>query len=149
MNINQLIEKIKSIVLEKLEFKAFYIGNAWDNAAGKGDKYPCAWMEFPVMIDYKSQGKHSKQLSFSMDFLTLPKLDDTQDEIDKISDIEEYVDQFLQYLKKDIDFSLVDLPVGISIKSFNADNACGIRLDLKVNTGRFCLDPICYTNTTC
>jgi hypothetical protein len=31
-----------------------------------------------------------------------------------------------------------DLPTGLSVKSINADVACGIRLDIKINTGRVC-----------
>ena len=145
MNINKLIERLKYIVLDKMEFKGFYVGNVWDNSQSKGDKYPCTWMEFPVLVDYKSVGKHTKEFTFSMDFLVLPKMDDLEDEINKISDIEQYVDLFLQYLKKDTDFPLIETSTGISVKAFNADNACGIRLDVKVNTGRYCPeDKICY-----
>lgn len=100
MNINQLVEKVKLIVLDKLEFKEFTVGNTWDMAAGKGDKYPCAWMEFPVLVTYSVTGKLQKELTFSIDFLNLAKLDDTADEINHISHMEEYADIFLQYLKR-------------------------------------------------
>jgi hypothetical protein len=140
MNINTLVEKIQSIVLNRLEFQQFRVGNTWDMSAGKGDKYPCVWMEFPVLVDYVTNNKLTKDFVFSIDFLNLAKLDDTRDEINHISHMEEYADIFLQLLRKDLESTITANPTGLSVRSFNADNACGIRLDIKITTGRYCID---------
>ncbi len=147
MTIQQLIDKVKVIVQEKLQINTFYIGNNFDMSAGKGDNYPCVWFEMPVLVNYNNKCKHSKEYTFSMDFLTLPEYDDTTDEINMISHMESYADGFLQHLKMDLDFSLVDFPNGLTVKSMNADKACGIRLDIKVNTGRICVDCLEHPET--
>jgi len=139
MNIQNLVDLIRIIALDDLELSSFYVGNTWDHSAGKGDQYPCLWLEMPILVDYQAQTKLSKQYTFSVDILMLPKMDNLEDEISKISECEILADKFLSYLKLQTDFSLVNLPSGLSVKSFNADNAVGIRLDLKVNTPRECL----------
>jgi len=138
MTIQNLVDVCKDITLHKLQFKSFYIGNTWDMSAGKADIYPCLWLEMPVLVDYQTINKINKQFTFSLDLIILPKLDDTTDEINMISHMEEYADEFLYYLKQNPDFILMDFPTGLTIKSINADNACGIRLDIKVKTGRVC-----------
>lgn len=138
MTINQLVSRCRDIVLDKMEFQSFYIGNVWDQSTQKGDTYPTAWFELPVIVEYNSVGKHSKQYSFSIVLLTMPKMDDVPDEVNKISDIERYADIFLQYLKEDKDMALVERAIGMSVKSINSDYAVGIRLDIKINTGREC-----------
>jgi hypothetical protein len=138
MTINELMEACKDITLNKIEAASFYVGNTWDMAAGKADIYPCVWFEFPVLVSYSTRVTLSKEFTFSLDFLIMPKMDDTTDEIQKISDMEIMADSFLYWLKKDLRFPLEDLPTGLTVKSINADNACGIRLDIKVNTGRAC-----------
>jgi hypothetical protein len=119
----------------------------WDQAAGKGDVYPCVWFEMPVLVEYSSQNKFSKQFSFSIDILDLPKLDDLSSEIDRISYCEQLADEILYQLFKDKDceksYTLVNLPNGLTVKNINADGACGIRVDLKINTGRECLGVQC------
>jgi hypothetical protein len=148
MNINCLVNRCKSIALENLNFKSFYIGNTFDHSTSKGDTYPCLWAEMPILVDYNNACKHSKQFTFSLTFLTLPHLDDTVDEINMISHLEEYADKFLQYLKEDKDLSIVPSPTGLTVKAINADVACGIRIDIKVNTGRVC-DDICDIKELC
>jgi hypothetical protein len=149
MNISQLICKCKDIALNKLDMKSFYVGNTFDHSTSKGDSYPCLWFEMPVLTEYSIAGKHNKQFTFALSFLNLPKLDDLNDEINHISHMEEYADRFLQYMKQDPDFSLFQTPVGLSLKAINSDIACGIRIDIKVNTGRVC-DPVtCDTEPPC
>jgi hypothetical protein len=139
MNIQELVDKVKDIALNKVQVKSFYVGNTWDQSAGKGDLYPCVWFEFPVLADYTTTVTLSKQFTFSLDVLDIPKLDNTIDEILKISDCEVIGDKIMIYLQRDPDFKLISGPTGLSVKSINADNACGIRIDIKVNTGRECL----------
>jgi hypothetical protein len=149
MTIQELVDVCEDIALNKIELKSFYVGNTWDMAAGKGDIYPCLWFEFPILVDYSTVNTLSKQYTFSLDFLTLAKLDDTLDEINMISHMEELADLFLLYLKKQKGFPLIDIPTGLTVKSINADNALGIRLDLKVNTGRVCPDCTQKTDELC
>lgn len=136
MNINDLVEVIRDISLNKIDCKSFYVGNTWDMSTGKGDLYPNCWLEFPVLVTYSTTTNLSKEFTFSLDFLTLAKPDDVYDEINMISHMEELADDFLYWFKKDPDFKMIDLPTGLSVKSINADNAVGVRLDIKVNTGR-------------
>jgi hypothetical protein len=148
MNISKLVERCKSIALDNLEFKSFYIGNTWDHSTSKGDVYPCLWFEMPVLVEYNVAGKHSKLFTFSLTFLTTPELDNTEDEINMISHLEEYADKFLQLFKDDNRFPLVQTPTGLTVKAINADVACGIRLDIKVNAGRVCED-LCNIKELC
>ena len=149
MSIQELVDVCRDISLNKIDAKTFYVGNTWDMSTGKGDIYPAVWFEFPVLVDYTTVGPLSKQLTFSIDFLTLANLDDTLDEIQMISHMEELADLFLLYLKKQKGFSLVDIPTGLTVKSINADNACGLRIDLRVNTGRVCPDCTKKTDELC
>jgi hypothetical protein len=148
MNISKLIERCESIAIDNLGFKSFYIGNTWDHSTSKGDVYPCLWFEMPVLTEYNITGVHSKQISFSLTFLVLPKLDDTADEIQMISHMEEYADKFLQLFITDKKFPLIQSPTGLTLKAINSDVACGIRLDIKVNTGRVC-DDLCDIKDLC
>jgi hypothetical protein len=148
MNISKLVERCKSIALDDLGFKSVYVGNTWDHSTSKGDTYPCLWIEFPILSEYNIVGTHSKQFSFSLCFLVLPKLDNTEDEIQMISHMEEYADKFLQLFQQDKRFPLVPSPTGLTVKAINSDIACGIRLDIRVNTGRVC-DDLCNIKELC
>ena len=139
MTIQELSDKIKAIALDDVGLRSYYIGNTWDMSAGKEDTYPNLWLEMPILVEYSTQQKLYKTFTFSVDILMLPKLDDLPDEIDKISQCEVYADQFLHYLRQDSDFVIQDFPSGLTVKTINADQACGVRLDIKVNTGRVCL----------
>lgn len=139
MTIQNLVDVVKGITLDDIQLKTFYIGNTWDMSTGKGDIYPALWFEMPVLVNYNVQNKQNKQFVFSVDILKMPEMDNTTDEILKISECEVLADKFLSYLKQSADFHLVEAPTGLSIKSINADNACGIRLDIQVNTQRECL----------
>ena len=139
MNIQNLVDLVKTIALDDIEVKSFYVGNNWDMSAGKGDIYPNLWLEFPILVDYTNVSKLNKQYTFSIDIITLAKPDDLLDEIHQISHMEELGDKFLQYLKQDRTFNLIDVTTGLSIKNINADNAVGIRLDIRINTPRVCL----------
>jgi hypothetical protein len=74
MNINELVKKLEYIVIEKLEFQAFYLGNPFDMSVTKGDKYPNSWLELPIITNYSLQNKNTKEINFSMDFLFLSKV---------------------------------------------------------------------------
>lgn len=148
MNIQKLIDRCKSIALDNLGFKSFYVGNTWDQSTSKGDTYPALWFEMPVLVEYNIAGKNSKQYTFSVVFLALPKLDNLDDEIHKISHLEEYADKFLQLLITDKRFPVIQSPTGLSVKAINADIACGIRLDIRVNAGRVC-DELCDITELC
>jgi len=139
MTIQNLVDVVKGIVLDDLGMSSYYVGNSWDMSTGKADTYPNCWFEMPVLVNYNVQNKQYKTFVFSLDFLKLPEMDNTSDEILKISECEVLADKFLSYLKQDSDFSLVETPTGLSVKSINADNACGIRLDIRVNAKRECL----------
>jgi hypothetical protein len=139
MTIQELVDLVKDLSLNSIEAKSFYIGNTWDQSSGKGDIYPCVWFEFPVMTAYQTVDVITKELTFSLDFLTLAKSDNTVDEINMISHMEVLADLFLYYLRQQKQYlSLVDKPIGLTVKNINADNAVGIRLDIKINTGREC-----------
>ena len=139
MTIQNLIDVVKGIALNNLEFKSFQVGNTWDMSTGKGDVYPALWFQMPVLTSYNVQNKQSKAISFTVDILKLPEMDNTSDEILKISECEVLGDKFLSYLKRNTDFTMVEGPTGLSVKSINADNGCGIELDIQVNTKRECL----------
>jgi hypothetical protein len=138
MNIKKLIERCRSIGLENLGLKSVYVGNTWDQSKSKGDVYPCLWFEMPVLVEYNVGGKHFKQYSFSLVFLGLSELDNTEDELIKISYLEEYADKFLQLLYQDKSLGIIPSPTGLTVKSINADVACGIRIDLRINVSRVC-----------
>jgi len=139
MTIQELVTVVKDIALEDISLNSFYVGNTWDHSTGKADQYPCLWFEMPVLVDYNVQSKLFKTFIFSIDILMLADLDNVYDEIDKISQCEVLADKFLYYLKQNTDFNLVNNPSGLSMKSVNADDAVGIRLDIRVNTPRVCL----------
>lgn len=136
MTIEELKDIVKGIALDDLELKSFYIGNTWDHAAGKRDLYPCLWLEMPIFSNYQISGKLYKTFSFAVAILAYPSLDDLESELAHISEAEVNLDKFLQYLKT---YGLNPNPQGITIKSVNADNACGIRCDIDVTTVRECL----------
>jgi hypothetical protein len=101
------------------------------------------------LTTYSLANKDTKEFEFSLDFLYLPKFDNVPDEFNFMSHAEEMLDLFLQYLRKDPDLSITSA-TGLTIKSVNADYATGIRLDIKITTGRYCPpDCITYTNPTC
>jgi len=139
MNINELVEVIKDITLDDINCNSFHVGNTWDMSTGKADIYPNLWLELPLLVDYNNVGKPNKQFTFSVDIITLAKPDDVNDEIYQTSCMEELADAFLQYLKRNTDFHLIETSTGLSIKNINADNACGIRVDIRLNTPRVCL----------
>lgn len=147
MTIQELVVKCKAIALDYLEMKSFYVGNEWDHSTSKGDTYPALWFEMPVLTEYQTTG-NNKTMTFSLVFLTLPELDNTVDEINMISHMEELADEFLQHLKKDKQLALFQLPTSLSVKAINADVACGVRVDIRVNTGRVCVTP-CVPPTVC
>jgi hypothetical protein len=149
MTIQELIDVCRDIALNKVEVKSFYVGDTWNQSASKGDIYPNIWFETPILIDYSTIVTLSKQFTFSLDFLTLAKMDDVEDELQMISHMEELADLFLLYLKKQKGFPLIDVPTGLTIKNLNADNAVGVRLDIKVNTGRVCPDCTKKTDELC
>ena len=119
MTIQELVDVCEDIALNKIDASSFYVGNTWDMSTGKGDIYPNVWFEFPVLVDYKTISNLTKTFTFSLDFLTLAKSDDTIDEINMISHMEELADLFLYWLKRDPNFKLLDAPTGLSVKSIN------------------------------
>ena len=149
MNINELVKKLEYIVLEKLEFKGFYLGDPFNHATGKGDKYPNVWVETPIMSTYSLSLKNHKEIDISLDFLYIPRLDDVPDEFNFMSHAEEDLDLFLQYLSKDKNLTIISA-TGLTIKSVNADMAAGIRLDMRIRTVRYCPEePIIYIDPIC
>ena len=148
MTIQELVDKCKVIALDKLGFKSFHVGNEWDHSLDKKNTYPALWFEMPVLVEYNIVGKQTKIFTFSLVFLTMPKLDNVEDELNMISHMEVYCDAFLQYLRQDKELSQYQIPTSLSVKAINADVACGVRLDLKIVTGRACDidgDPICLS----
>ena len=139
MTIQELSDKIQAIALDDVQLRSYFVGNTWDMSNGKEDTYPNLWLELPVLLEYNGQNRLYKTFTFSVDILMMPELDNVPDELDKISQCEIYADQFLQYLSQDSDFTLLNFPSAITVKTINADQACGVRLDIKVNTGRVCL----------
>ena len=139
MTIQELVDIVKTIALEKVGMNSFYIGNTWDQSVGKQDNYPNLWFEMPVLVDYQVQAKLSKTYTFSINILMFPEMDDPVDEVDKISQAEILADKFLLYLNQNTSIKMVNNPTGLSVKSINADNACGLRLDIEVQTPRVCL----------
>ena len=139
MTIQELVDIVKTIALEKVDLESFYIGNTWDQAVGKSDDYPNCWFEMPVLVDYQVSAKLSKTYTFSINILMFPKLDDPVDEIDKISQAEVLMDKFLMYMNRDSSIKMLNDPTALSVKSINADNACGVRVDVQVTTPRVCL----------
>jgi len=139
MTLEELVDIVKTITLEDLELNSFYIGNTWDHSAGKRDLYPNLWFEMPVFTSYVVSTKLAKTFTFSVSILEFPSMDNTESEIKNISICEVYADKFLSYLRAN-GISINGEPSGLSIKSVNADNACGIRLDLSISTPRECLE---------
>jgi hypothetical protein len=139
MTISNFIDVCKDIALNKLELQSFYVGNTWDQSSSKGDIYSCLWLELPILIDYSTIVTLSKEFTFSINILDLAKSDNVNDEFRVISECEQRADLFLAYLKQNLKFPLVDRPTGLTVRHINADGACGVRLDIKVNTGRECL----------
>ena len=138
MTISELVEVVKGIAIDDLGLNSFYVGNTWDMAGGKADNYPNLWFELPVLVDYNVQTKLSKQFTFSIDILMLAKLDNVNDEVHQISHCEEYADKFLAFLKTRLSYTLLNNPSGLTLKSINADDAVGVRLDIRINTPRVC-----------
>lgn len=139
MNIQEFVDVCKKIALEKIDCRSFYVGNTWDMSNTKGDIYPNCWFEMPILVEYQITTNLSKQFTVSLDFLTLAKPDNPNDELLKISEMEDLSDLFLYYLKQNADFKLTGLPTGLTLRQMNSDNACGVRIDIRVNTGRKCL----------
>jgi hypothetical protein len=137
MNINELNLILKDVALNKVESESFYIGDKWDNSTGKGDLYPAIWVETPYLIDYQLSGNYTKKITFAIDVLMFPKLDDVEDEVNMISHAEEMGDEFLFYLRKYKELSIASA-TALSVKSFNADQAAGVRIDIVINVGRVC-----------
>lgn len=135
MNIQYFVNKIKEISLNHKQVKGFYVGNTWDMSNTKGDIYPCVWVEFPVLIDYSFK---DKQYSFSIDILGLAKNDDTNSEMNVISQCESIADQLIQAYTKYIDDSAVIKMSGLTVKNINSDMAVGCRIDMQVKTNREC-----------
>lgn len=136
MNINYIVQRIKEIALNHKDIKSFYIGNTWDASTGKGDIYPCLWVEFPVLIEYTPK---QKTYTFSINVLMLAKSDDTYDEMNKQSQCEEIADQLTQAFQKYINNISVGRNVGLTVKNINADVATGVRIDIQFNTNRECV----------
>ena len=109
MTIQELIDVCRDIALNKVEVKSFYVGDTWNQSASKGDIYPNIWFETPILIDYSTIVTLSKQFTFSLDFLTLAKMDDVEDELQMISHMEELADLFLLYLKKQKGMNLITI----------------------------------------
>jgi len=139
MTVQNLVDIVKQVALEQVRLKSFYIGNTWDQAVGKKDNYPNCWFEMPVLVDYNVQAKLSKSYTFSVNILMFPEMDNPEDEINKISQAEVLADEFLLYLNQYSGINMGNNPTGLSVKSINADNACGIRIDIEVMTPRECL----------
>lgn len=138
MTIQNLVDEIKSIVLNDMDIRSYSLGNTWDQSVTKGDQYPHFWFEMPVLVSYNVQAKQFKTFTFSINILQLPKMDNPADEIHHISECEVLMDEFLLRLNQS-SFDIVVNPTSLSIKSVNADNACGVRADIQVNTKRECL----------
>ena len=101
------------------------------------------------MSTYSLSLKNHKEIDISLDFLYIPRLDDVPDEFNFMSHAEEDLDLFLQYLSKDKNLTIISA-TGLTIKSVNADMAAGIRLDVRIRTGRYCPDePIIYIDSIC
>ncbi len=136
MNIQEMIDKIKVISLNHKEIKSFYVGNTWNMSGGKGDVYPAVWVELPVLVGYSINNR--KTYTFSFDVLMLPKNDDVNDEVFKISQCEAIADQLLQAFKSYLPHSGIESMDGLSVKNINADTACGVRIDIRLQTNREC-----------
>lgn len=136
MTIQQLVDRIKEISLNHKDLKSFHVGNTWDMAASKSsDVYPAVWVEFPVLVDYTVK---DKTYTFSIDILALPKQDDVYDEMNVISQCEQIGDQLMQIMKLYIANITFGSMTGLTVKNLNSDIACGVRIDIKVNTNREC-----------
>lgn len=135
MNIQYFVNKIKEISLNHKQVKGFYVGNTWDQSNSKGDIYPCVWVEFPVLIDYSFK---DKQYTFSIDVLGLAKSDNTNSEMNVISQCESIADQLIQAYSKYINDCAVIRMTGLTVKNINADSAVGCRIDMQVKTNRDC-----------
>lgn len=137
MTIQELVDRLKEISLAHKQIKSYHVGNTWDMAASKSsDIYPAVWVEFPVLVTYEH--RNQKKYTFSLDILTLPKPDNTIDEMNKISDCERIADQLLQAYMKKIAGINVGTMSGLTVKNLNADIACGVRVDLEFYTNREC-----------
>lgn len=136
MNIETLKNRLRDICLTHADVRSFHIGNTWDEAVNKSDdRYPAVWFELPVLIDYTPK---TKTYTISMNILELPKLDDVGDELHQISHAEEIADALIQAFSHKICDINVGVVNALSLKNVNSDIACGVRLDLAINTSRLC-----------
>jgi hypothetical protein len=136
MTIQEIVDRIKEISLNHKEIKFVNVGNTWDMAASKSsDIYPAVWIEFPVLAEYTPK---DKSYNFSVDVLALPKQDNVWDEMSVISQCEQIADQLTQAFKLYINNISIGRQTGLTVKNYNADIACGIRIDIIVRTNREC-----------
>ena len=136
MTIQEITDRIKEISLNHKQIKSFHVGNTWDMSASKSsDIYPAVWVEFPVLVEYTMK---DKSYAFSLDVIALPKPDNVYDEMNIISHCEQIADQITQVMKLYIKNITIGNATGLTVKAINADIACGVRIDIKVNTNREC-----------
>ena len=148
MEILDLSEIISDISFNHLDFQSFRIGDRWDQSVTKGDGYPAIWFETPILTEYRLANKSHKIFTFALDILMLPKLDDLESELTEISKAEVLADKLVWYLHKCKSFSVTSV-TGLTIKAYNADVACGIRLDIRIESSRVCVDLNCEYKEPC
>ena len=137
MNLNELISEIQDIALSHNQITNVQIGNNFEVAQSKSsEKYPCMWVELPVLIDYIDDRR--KTLTFALNFLTKAKHDDITDLVNKISDMEVCGDEVL----KAIDYKFTNIGIAdisaLTIRNFSGDDLCGVRVELTFYIGRVC-----------
>jgi hypothetical protein len=137
MTINELIEDIKELCLAHEQVVSFYVGNTFDIATSKSsERYPAVWFELPILTDYTDRRRKSH--SIALNFLTLAKEDDIDDQMSKTSDMETIADEVVQAIDDKFKNIGIENITGLSLRGFSDVDLVGIRLDFSLTIGREC-----------
>ena len=137
MTLNELIEDIKELALAHDQVTSFHVGNTFDIATSKSsERYPAVWFELPILTSYDDRRRKTHQLS--LNFLTLAKSDDIDDQISKTSDMEIIADEMMQAIDDHFQNIGIDGLTGLSLRGFSDDDLVGYRIDLTFTVGRQC-----------
>ena len=137
MTLNDLIEDIKELALAHDQVVSFHVGESFDVATSKSsERYPAVWFELPILASYDDRRR--KTFGMSLDFLTLAKSDDIDDQMYKTSDMEVIADEMLQAIDDHFQNIGIDNLTGLSLRNFSDDDLVGYRIDVTFTVGRAC-----------
>lgn len=121
----------KAIALKHGDVLQFNVGNNYDIAEGRNDKYPLVFFELPYQINYNQEwSKGLDTITFSLSIFLSTTVDDISDSHEAISIAKSIGDAIITKARLDAtEFKIVSVNA-LSVREYSDDYVAGLRYDI-------------------